>query len=400
MNHDPTLRSRLAGISLIVKSALCLFLAAVTVSFPACTPGGMGPYRLEQMGNELVVLPPPYSNRARGKAIRIDLPAIGESRSENGTRCSVASGPFKLTGTVSGWKVALPSLRTWSRESARGVFLRHFEGFISQIDALAGKGCISARDAVHFEEAIREAVPATVHDTMLYRYRYRSGSGFVNLEPGMRVMIQRAEYNRSGEFQGSETVYYRVSRDSRGELHFRPVKTEHQGRARILPDDLDLGDRIHSSKYARLFLSGNLVPRNLNYAALVIAARNLKELDSMTRELEKRPQAGCPAPSKNEVVCKPYSGLVTVIAELRVRVNGKKHFVSLGANGANLRGVLEEAGKSPCVADPHSLRIKREFLGHPAPLVFNSATDAIMYLTVVANDRIHCSTGNSNSGKR
>lgn len=383
-----------------MKSILCLFLAAAAVSFPACTPGGMGPYRLETMQNELVVLPPPYSNRAQGKTIRINLPSGGKSRTGNGTRCSAASGPFKLTDTVSGWRVALPSLRTWSRESTQHVFLQHFEGFISQIDALSGKGCISAREAVRFEEAIRESVPATVHDAMVYRYRYRSGSAFVNLEAGMRVMIQRAEYNRSGEFQGTETVYYRASRDSRGTLHFQPVKTEHQGRARILPGDLDLGERIRGDKYGRLFLSGNLVPRNLNYSALVIGAQNLKELDSTTRELEKHPQAGCPAPSKKEVVCKPYSGLVTVIAELRVIVNGKNYFVSLGANGANLRGVLDEAGKSPCAAGPHSLRIEREFLGRRRPLLFNPATDAIMHLTVVANDRIRCAAGNSNSGKR
>jgi hypothetical protein len=341
------------------------------------------------------VLPPPYSNRAPGKTTRCDLPARENLRPGNGTQCSAASGPFRLNGTASGGNVALPSLRTWSRESAEGAFHQHFEDFIGQIAALAGKGCISVRRAVRFEEGIRQAVPVTVHDTMLYRYRYMAGTSFINLEPGMRLLIQRAEYDRSGEFQGTETVYYRILRDSGGTLHIRPVKAVHEGRARTLPDDLDLGDRIRGDIYARLFLSGNLVPRDLNYAALVMGARSLTGMTAITRELETHPEAGCPAQSNNDVVCKPYSGLVTAVAELGVRVNGKKLFVT---PGANLRGVLAKAGKSSCAADLHSLRVEREFLGHPIRIVFNPATDAIMHLTVVANDRIDCSAGNSNAG--
>jgi hypothetical protein len=397
MNCQPPYRSLVGFLSLLQKPFGCLLLVAMFVSFIGCGPGPMGTYRLEKIGNEMVVIPPPYANVSSGKSIRFEFGSGNGKGLVRSKDCSAVSGPFKLFGTPSGWKATLPSLRTWRSETANGAFYRHFEDFLGQIDALATSGCILNSQAALFEQAVREAVPVAMRDTMLYTYGYSAGDGVINLEPGMRLVIQRAEYNQSGEFQGTETIYYKVTRDSKGRLRFRSVKSLHQGHARILPGDLDLGNRVGSDIRARLYFSGNLVPPNLNYSALVIGTRSLKHTEAIARELRAHPQNGCPPRSGKDAYCKPYLGMVTVVAELGVKVNGKKVFV---APGDNVRMALERAGRASCVNALRALRIERQFLGRPVRIAFDPTTESVLHLDLVADDRISCSTDNTTQGER
>ncbi|TAM79787.1 MAG: hypothetical protein EPN47_18515 [Acidobacteria bacterium] len=343
---------------------------------------------MEKIGKEMVVVPPPYSKLAPGKTVRFEIQADKRAHAERRNGCSAASGPFKLAATPQEWNATLPSLRTWSRETESGVFHRNFESFVRQISALADKGCISAPEALKMETGLREAVPIAVSDTMLYRYGYSAGEGVIDLEPGMRLTIQRAEYNRSDEFQGTETVYYRIRRDSEARLQIHVLKSEHRGQARMLPGDLDLADRIRGDFHARLFFSGNLVPRNLSYSALVVGTRALQKMDAIASELRKHPQDGCPAGSDGDPGCRAYFGMVTVVAELGVKVNGREVFV---APGDHVRDALEKAGKTGCIKDVRALRIEREFLGHPVKVAFDPTSDAILHMELVAVDRISCS---------
>jgi hypothetical protein len=381
-----------------LREFLCgAVLVATAMFFAACRPAELGTYRLEKIGKEMVVIPPPYSKLAPGKTVRFELQAGKRARAEQHNGCSVASGPFKLSATVQGWNATLPSLRTWSRETESGVFRRHFESFVRLISALADKGCISVPEALKMETGLREAVPVDVRDTMLYRYGYSAGEGVIDLEPGMRLTIQRAEYNRSDEFQGTETVYYRIRRDSEARLQIHVLKSEHCGQARMLPGDLDLADRVRGDFHARLFFSGNLVPRNLSYSALVVGTRSLQEMEAIASELRAHPQNGCPAQSTNDSACKPYLGMVTVVAELGVKVNGKEVFVP---PGDNVQNALEKAGRASCVRDLRALRVERGFLGHPVNVVFDPTTDAVLRMDLVAGDRISCSANSRYSAEQ
>lgn len=363
-------------------------VALATVFFSACSPQGMGPYRLKNIGNEMVVIPPPYANVGPGKTIHFDFAAGNRKGFGKGKACSAVSGPFRLVSRPSGWSATLPSLKTRLREMTRGVFHQHLVHFLDQIDGLARRRCISISKAILFEQAVREAIQVAVPHTILYRYGYSAGEGVISLEPGMRLVIQRAEYNGAHKFLGTETVYYRIARDSKGRLHIHSGKTEHRGKARILPGDVDLGKRVRGAYYVRLFFSGNFVPHDLNYSALVIGTRSLQRMEAIAREIRAHPQDGCPARSGSNVSCKAYSGMVTVVAQLGVKVNGKKIFV---APGDSVRNALEKAGNAACVKNLRALHIKRQFLGHPVAFIFDPAAESIVRLNVIANDRLFCS---------
>lgn len=345
----------------------------------------------------MVVIPPPYANVTFGKTIRFEFADGNRKGLVRSKDCSAVSGPFKLLGAPSGWTATLPSLRTWSHETASGVFHQHFEDFLRQIDARARRGCIPVSRAMQFEQAVREAVPAAVPQTLPYRYGYSAGEGVISLEPGMRLVIQRAEYNKSHKFQGTEIIHYKIARDPKGRLHIRCEKTEHRGQARILPGDVDLGKQVRGANYVRLFFSGMFVPHNLNYSALVIGTRTLQHMEAIAHNLQEHPQNGCPDRSVNDAQCKPYFGIVTVVAQLGINVNGKKVFV---APGDNVQEALQGAGRASCARHLRALHIKRQFLGHPVRIEFDPRTESALHLELVTNDRISCSANDTTHGER
>lgn len=354
----------------------------------------MGVYRLEKIGGELAVIPPPYANRSPGKRVELQIPAAQGMEGRKDRGCSVTEGPFRLLRNSSGWRAVFPSLQMWSQKLTGDASRQQLETFLSRIGTLSSSGCIPASRVIRIQNAVRQAIPSEVYDVLRRRYRYVPSVSFVELEPGMRLTIDRAEYDRSSKFRGTAVVYYRITRNSRAQLRFRRVKVERHGGAPVRPGDLDVSTRFSDDFYIRLFFSGNLVTENVNYAALIVGTRSLKHMAEVTRVLETHPQSGCPKKGISDAGadCESFSGSVTVSAELSIKVNGKKLFV---APGTDVRRVFAEAGETACENNPYALRIERDFMGHPVKIAFNPAADSIMHLTVAVNDRIFCSAASA-----
>lgn len=336
------------------------------------------------------MIPPPYANRPPENAAELELPAMQRLESRKDSGCSVTEGPFKLRRSSSGWRTIFPSLHVWSQRRTSDKFDQQLQAFLIGIGTLSSNGCASASEVIRIQNAVRQAIPAEVYDAFLHRYRNLPGASFEGLGPGMRLSIDRAEYDRARKFRGTVVVYYRIARNSRAQLRFRRVRIERHGDTRPRPGDLDVGTRFHNDFYIRLFFSGNLVTENKNYAALIVGTRTLKHMDEITQMLDAHPRSGCPRRGIGDADadCEPFFGSVTVSAELRIKVNGKKLFV---APGMDVQRVLAEAGESLCEKNPRALRIERDFLGYPVKILFNPAADSIMRLAVAANDQIFCS---------
>ncbi|MGH9377633.1 MAG: hypothetical protein ACRD1I_02425 [Terriglobia bacterium] len=371
----------------------CLFVIAL--SFAGCRPGVMGTYQLENIGNELVVIPPPYSEHSPGNKVEVEFPLSRRLQRGKSGDCSVKSGPFRLSAKPSHWKAALPSLRTWTKSLARDTFHQQFENFLDQIGTLSDNGCISSNESVLLQKVVRESVPVRPQETLLYRYGYRPGPGFVDLEPGMRLVVERAEYDQSDKFKGTSIVDYQITRNSRAWLRFRPAEVKRQGKSRVPTGDLDLDARVNKMLYCRLFFSGNLVPKNLDYTAMIIGTHSRKQMEEITQALQEHPQSGCAMDLIKNASCKPFIGSVTVSAELKVTVNGKEVFIG---PQATLQGALAAAGAARCEDNLKALRVERKFLGRPAKLVFDPPVNSILNLIVVGNDRIFCSASAPSRG--
>ncbi len=374
------------------RVVLCLFFLVVA-PFTGCNPAQIGKYRLEKIEGELVILPPTYWNHSHNKKIKVHLPIPTATDRPQKDRCSVASGLFHLSvvkGSSSEWIGTLPSLHEWQESVASGSFHQEFEGFLDQIGKLADAGCLPADRAALVAQAVRESVPIRAHETHYYRYDYRLGTGSIDLGPGMRLKIERAEFDPFGKFQDTSTVYYRITRDSRGAIRFG-LEEAHPKRAvgaSLL--DRTLAARDTGMFYCRLFFPGKLVPPNLNYAAMVIGTRSRKHLEEVTRTIQTRPESGCSASAEKEIDCTLFQGSVSVSGEIGVTVNGSRVFVG---PEETLRDLLSQMNRTACQRDLRSLRIEREFLNKLTPVKFDSASDSILDLILLGGDRVSCAGG-------
>ncbi len=304
------------------------------------------------------------------------------------TDCSTSGGLLELSRaghSFRDWGAVLPSLETWLDKNSSGKLHEEFQESLDQIGRLEAGGCISARERMAIEQVARESVPAAVHETMYFRYDDEGGGGFIDLEPGMRLKVERAHFAPSGKFQGTSTVYYQIVLDSHGAIGFR--LTEASATSSASPNLQDRALDGRGAAYERLFFLGKLVPPNLNYSAMVVGTRSRDRLEAITREFQTRAERGCPSGAEGEVECTLFQGSVTVSAELRVTINKRPVFVG---PGTTLRSLLLQAKQRGCENNIRSLRIEREFLNRPIQVEFDSVGASIFDLVVVDGDRISC----------
>ena len=373
--------------------AACVSLV-VLLEAPSCTPHGVGNYRLEKFGDVMVLIPPPYWHQSESKSVIVRLPLSRGIAVRPNENCSLASEPFKISPhkDSSAWVGTLPSLDDWERRVSRGNFHTEFEDFLDQIDDRGDHGCFDPPVGALLARAVKESVPTLIHEADYYRYGYQLGTGSVDLEPGMRLKIVRAEFDSSEKFERTATVSYRVVRDSGEALGFELETGGSEALAEVNGEGQMLTARDKGMFYNRLFFSGKDVPPDLSYAAVIVGTHSFKRMNEISRQLRTHPETACPD-TKTEAVCVPFQGAVTVSVELPVEINGQKEFVG---TGQTLRGLLNNEGLAACEVHRNSLRIKRAFLNALVPVDFDAATDSILDLTLLSNDRITCPSGSSN----
>jgi len=354
----------------------------------ACATGVGGRYQLRKVGEDLVVVPPPYWQRSAQKPVKVTISVVRNSPFRNSSECSAASGPFRLAltdGSQPKWSVTLPSFAAWQASILKGNFSQEFADFLDDLGKVETSGCLSAGIGALVERVVREGIPVRSGDTLYYRYDWQPGEGFVNLEPGMRVKIERAEFGSSGHITGTTAIYYLVGRDSHRAISFRRVGPKSGNLSAEQAGDRALSTRIRDMPYVRLFLSGEHVPNNLRYTALIVGTQTQAQMAQVEGALRAHPEVGCPRDTNQQVDCVIFRGSVTVSTELEVAVNGHRGFVGL-EDGVQS---LFDPPRSQCA--PESLRIERQFLDRYAPIEFGAECAAGLDLTLVGGDRVACS---------
>lgn len=356
--------------------------------FSGCTPRISGRYQVRKTDEGPIVLPPPYWEHPATKPVKVQVSVARNSASQNSSGCSAASGPFRLfptNGSHPKWNVTLPSFAAWQASISKGDFSQQLAGFLDDLGRVESNGCLPGSTGVLVERAVREGVPVQIHDILYYRYDWQPAEGFVNLEPGMRLKIERSELGPGGKIVGARTstTYYLVGRDSRGAIAFR-LTGSGSGSAPIEDSDRTLSTRIQGMPYVRLFLSGDHVPNNLRYTALIIGTHTQEQMTQVEEALRAHPEIGCSQQPDQEVACVMFRGSVTVSAELGVTVNGQRDFVGLEAGVQS----LFDPPRSQCALG--SLRVERQFLDGRAPIEFGATRDSALDLMLVGGDRVAC----------
>ena len=366
------------------RLAISAFLLLVLTS-AACAPRTGGKYQIRKTEEGLLVVPPPYWQEPPGKSIKLQLSLPQNGASASG--CSLDSGLFRAAlarGSSPKWSVTLPSREAWQTSLASGPFPQEFDHFLDELGELETKGCLSAGAGALLEQAVRESVPFMVHDTLRYRYDWQEFEGFIGLELGMRLRIERAEYNPAGKIAGTSTTYYQVERDSHRTIAFRLLGPKQMNTPDDALPDRNLATSVRDMFYARLFLSGAHVPNNLRYTAVIIGTRTQGRMEELAKSRKVHPEAGCPQGPEGEGSCMIFQGPVTVSVELQVTVNGQQVFAGLERD---VRSLFDERAR-PCALG--SLRIERRYLNKYVPVEFSFADDSALGLMLVGGDRIVC----------
>jgi len=362
-----------------------------------CGPALTGKFRLVTLDGELVVVPPPYGEKSSSKPAAVAVPVPAQSRPGHFTGCSFQSRLFRVAAPSTRsrpWRVTLPSLNQWLEAERTDTFRKEFGDFLDKIETLETRNCMPAESARMLAEWMRESVPMKNDEALFYRYDIGPGQGFIDLEPQMKLGIERAVYGPNGKFAGTQAAAYELSRDSVGRLKFQslpapPAPDRLQARDPSTPD-LTLAERVRGFPYYRLFYLGDFAPKESNYEAMLVGTRSRGRMEEVTAPLRRRTASICPQDSAaGPVDCHLFQGVVTVTAEIGVTVNGNPVF---GVPGRTVSDALSALRLSDCLERRRGLRVERQYLLGYAPVTSAVGSGSILEAQVFAGDRITCSS--------
>ncbi len=360
-----------------------------------CGPATTGRFRLVSLDGELAVTPPPYSKRALHKPPQVAVPVPAQSLPRDSSGCSIHGRLFRVEPPGPrgrAWRVTLPSLDQWRRAERADTFRKEFGDFLDGIEMLETRNCLPAGSGRMLAEWMRESVPMKNGEALLYRYDFGRGEGFIDLDAGMKLGIERAVYGPDKKFAGTQAAAYELSRDTGGGLEFRPAEAAGSPERVTALDpstpDLTLAERVHGFPYYRLFYLGDFVPKESNYEAMVVGTNTRGRMEKITAALRRRTASICPQDSPADPVdCQLFQGAVTVTADVGVTVNGKLVF---GTPGLTVGDALSADHLVECRENPGKVRVERRYLLGYAPVTSGADRASILKLRVFAGDRIAC----------
>lgn len=369
-----------------VARLLVFCLMLWTFGLCGCAPRIEGKYQLRKLESDWLLVPPPYWKQPLDKPLKVRVPISETSLASAPDDCSIGGTLFRLSLTRGGspkWTATLPSLSAWQSTILSDSFSREFDNFLDQIGQLGSNGCIPARAGGDLEEAIRQSIPVRARDTLYYRYDWSPGAGFIDLLPGMRLRIERAGLISSARTGATSMAYYDITRDVGHAIHFRLAAAKPQHTARDLPD-WQLASEVQGMFFAQLFLSGEHVPNNLSYTALLVGTSSREQMQEIEAALQARPQGGCPDGPNSQLRCITFQGSVSVSVQLPVTVNGRRVFVGLDDT---VQRLFDESGHR---CQFRFLKIQRQFLNHLVPVDFDGAGEPALDLPLAGEDDINC----------
>jgi hypothetical protein len=310
--------------------------------------------------------------------------------------CSIHQGFFALyqaPGKSAAWVAEVPTPQAWEGKGNDEKIDAEFEAFLRQLHSFQVKHCLPPGGDLVARRLVLENLPVPLAKTLLYKYSYRLGAGFLDLEPGMRLRIERAEFRPSpthdqtlATYLGTRTAYYELSRNKGNQTNLKLTRMDATPGLPPAPDlpESTLARRTVGMRVYRLFFATKFVPPNRQRAALLIGTREANQLEEATHEIQGDPEIGC-SRFTPQIACVTFDGPVIASPELRVVVNGRPTYVPVGSTLGNVLGIIETPERAAVL---RTLRIQRLFRGKYASLEFSPRDAAIFRLVLLGRDKI------------
>jgi hypothetical protein len=345
---------------------------------------------------------PPGAPKQLGKTpeMRVSLRGFGAPpRKQSEQDCSIRDRWFSLfprkTENQINWIATLPLPAAWQDSDLIVNNHAEWDDFFDQMSGLPAKECMSAADYWVTTNSVAESMPAPVIYALFFRYSFGSG-GYIELNPGMRLFVERSIYrDKAGDtnsvknYLGERKVYYDITRPKENTLALRRSGVWRSkglsSRAGVEYPDTGLSRQFEHMHALRLFVLTLFVPPNVRRNSVLIGVRKPEDMVRVTHTIKTRPEIPCSELRSQDIACASFAGVVSASVEMDVRVNGRRQYVPIGST---VDTVLDAVPAEQKPAALKTLRIQRLFRGKYCDVNFNPANPELPILPLFAGDRI------------
>jgi hypothetical protein len=297
-------------------------------------------------------------------------------------RCSVKGTVFSLVPPPwqgdGRWTVTSPSPQGWQAPSPDLDLRIEWQGLVHSLTAMQAFGCFgSGMTAARAQQVIAESIPIPADESLVFRYGF-SGSGVVDLLPGMMVQVERSILVDRGprrELQSMEADYEAVASAHAG-VSLRRTRAVTLHHPETSDEIFHLERLIGDAPMLRLFLQSAAAGANVQRPSVMIAARWPEELEAETRTLDGN---GCPSSPSAAVKCITFHEAVSLL--IACTVNGKQEYLPMGTALTSLLELHHGSLTSVSVA-------RRLSDGRYAPLDFAKTPEAAVHIIFQNGDRV------------
>jgi hypothetical protein len=359
-------------------------------------------YRLVTIGETDFLLPPDFSPKAED-AVETSVPlgGLGKStRAGETAKCSIRDQWFSLNrdGIGKNWVAQVPAPNAWYSDDLVSHGHEEWNHFLAEIHDLESKGCITPEGYETATSWVRESLPIPVIFASLFKGTL-DGRGFVNLKPGIRLVVERSVYRPASstaisDYVGEMKVYYGVVRRHGNEIGLERNGIQRSAGLSSVPHegvpDTKVADTFHKVGVLRLFLLTWYVPSGLHRTALLVGVRNPVDMVEIAQRIEKMPDIPCNDLANSDVACLSFGGADSANSagvELNIKVNGRDEYFAVNSTVASVLNSLPPEEQAEAW---RTLRIRRLFRDQYHDLEFprEGPSVSVSSLVLFAGDEI------------
>jgi hypothetical protein len=270
--------------------------------------------------------------------------------------CTVKGDVFSFSPGESSnskmWTITSLNVQGWQRRSDSIDLQSEWMRFAHEMLALQRSGCFPKDESTQeILRQISQAIPVPASEELLYSYSF-GRSGFVDLVPGMQLVIERASFgdqagkrvpaSPANEFSERLAV---VGRGQSGSaLRLVGIRSSGLGRAfdKEANSPRSLPDRFGASPLLRLMLL-TLANDDTRRFPVLLGSTDTLELWNASDTIAGGASASCPASSSSELQCMLFDKDSAVSVLMSVWVNGRHLYRPMSATLGSVIGMLPEA---------------------------------------------------------
>jgi hypothetical protein len=364
------------GMTRVIASGVGLLALA------GCAPthGSATAVHLQDLAGYPVLVPgSPSVSAGLSQATVVRLGIVESSKTK---ACEVKGRVFSLAPSsaagVDRWTVASPSPQGWQTPPPDVDLRTEWLGFVRSLSTLQAAGCFrAAMTAARVQQMITESISVPADESLVFRYGF-TGSGVVDLLPGMMVQVERSLLVDRGarrELQSMEADY-EVLETAGGGVTLHRTRAASLHRPETSDEIFHLERLTGSAPMLRLFLQNAAAGDTVQRPSVLLAASRMGALEEASRTVDK---AGCSRVPTTGVKCITFHEAVSLL--IACRVNGKQQYLPLGTALTSLID-MQKGSLATAVVE------RRQSDGRYASVVFPQTQEAAVHIILQNGDSI------------